>query len=164
MKKLLPYLLLSLFLFNSMGYYVVYEFNRHIVRREARAMARNNPEKFIVLRIFDAAHHPDFKRLDKKEFRYKNMMYDIVSEETTGLLSTFICYPDSKEEKLISGFKKISGNKLASVLVSHIIDIAVTIEKQSPVNIVPADFSFLPYKESSGESFLNGYFRPPRIS
>ena len=164
MKKLFAYLLLFLFLFNSMGYYVVYEFNKMLVKREVWASIRDNREKLIVLQIPDPSHHPDFKRIDRKEFIFQNRLYDIVKEEKRGNVSVFTCIHDNREEKLVSGMKKVAGNRLATILISHIIDYAITVDRQ-PLNVsLPSSYSFLPYKAPGGASVHPGYFRPPKVS
>jgi hypothetical protein len=164
MKKLFAYILLLIFLFNSMGYYVVYEFNKMLVKREVRAIIRNNPGKFIVIRVEDAAHHPDFTWLEKDEFVFENRMYDVVSEKRQGNVSVFTCIHDNKEERLVSGLKKVSGNKLATILISHIIDNALTVDRYRLDNNVPSPHNYLPYKEPDGNYIQPGFFRPPRVS
>jgi hypothetical protein len=164
MKKLFAYFLLFLFLFNSMGYYVVYEFNKMLVKREVRADVRNNRERWIVLQVTDPLHHPGFKRIDRHEFIFQNRMYDIVKEEKRGLVTVFTCIHDNKEEKLVSGLKKVSGNKLATILISHIIDIAITVDRQFVASSMPSSYSYLPYKASGSAYVHPGYFRPPKIS
>jgi|WetSurMetagenome_2_1015567.scaffolds.fasta_scaffold26078_3 hypothetical protein len=164
MKKLFAYILLLLFLFNSMGYYVVYEFNKMLVKRETRAIIRSNSGKLIVIRVEDAEHHPGFARIDKDEFIYENRMYDVVSEKKEGDVTIFTCIHDNKEERLVSGLKKVSGNKLATILISHIIDNALTVDRCRLDTEVPSPHFFLPYEEPYGNYIQPGFFRPPRVS
>jgi hypothetical protein len=164
MKKLFAYILLVLFLFNSMGYYVVYEFNKMLVKRETRAIIRNNSGKLVVIRVEDAAHHPGFSRIDKDEFIYENRMYDVVSEKREGNVTIFTCIHDNKEERLVSGLKKVSGNKLATILISHIIDNAITVDRHRMDAHVPSPHIFLPYEAPGGNYIHPGFFRPPRVS
>jgi hypothetical protein len=106
MKRLFAILLVALFLFNTLGYYFVFSYNRYLVRREMKIQVKAGlfKESTIILKILNPAFNADFRRVDKGEFIYKGKMYDIVTEKTSGNFTTFSCIHDKNEEKLLAGF------------------------------------------------------------
>jgi hypothetical protein len=103
-----------------MGYYILFELNKQIVRKEMQSVILQKSEKLITLTIADAAHDPDFQRIHKKEFRYKGSMYDIVCEIKSGSKTVFICVHDAKESKLFAGLKRVNQNKHHFALWDHL--------------------------------------------
>ncbi len=51
--------------------------------------------------------NPAFKIVGDREFRFQGRLYDIVSQTTRGTTTWFLCYNDTREEKLIAGFRKV---------------------------------------------------------
>lgn len=146
MKKLAAIFLLSLFLFNTLGYYFVFSFNRFFIRSEMRSLLRSGyfKDNYVTLEILNLPHNPDFKRIDKNEFRYKGNLYDIISEKKNGNVTVFKCVNDLQEENLLacfgrymdlsSGMNNSAKAKHARAMIYHVIKLALVQghEIQSP--------------------------------
>jgi hypothetical protein len=138
MKKVLAALILIVFMFNIMGYYFVFSYNQYLVRREMKSQIRAGyfEESLFVLNIINPSLNPDFKRIDKGEFRYKGKLYDIISEKNSGNMTTFHCINDKNEEKLLAGFHHYfelastqnnpAKARHAQALLYHVIKLALT--------------------------------------
>ena len=97
-------MLSSLLLFQSAGWYLCHYFQVRQVRYEMKQWLKHDvpEEDRIVLRIHRSMQkgHPDFKRMDKREIRYKGEMYDILKEEVRGDETWYTCIHDVKESGL----------------------------------------------------------------
>jgi hypothetical protein len=109
MKKILSIILLAVFLFNTMGVYVVFKVNQSMIRSDTRAMINSgfHKELYLLVRIDNPGSDPNFKKLDHNEFSYQGQLYDIVSESVKGSTIWYYCIHDKHEERLIDGFEKI---------------------------------------------------------
>jgi hypothetical protein len=125
-KKAIAAFMLLIVLFNAMGYHVLFQVNRYLIRKEMRAVTAAKPRKVVVLEIRNASSDPDFQRIHSREFRYKGRMYDIVREVKKGGVTTFYCLRDTKEENLLAGFRKMNHDKKNQVLRIHLITQALT--------------------------------------
>jgi hypothetical protein len=165
-----------LFLFNIMGYYFVFDFNRHVVRDEMKQLIKAGyfEDSFIVLKIENPYFNPDFKKVNNGEFRYKDKLYDIVSETKTGNCIIFKCINDKKEEKLLAGFHRVlelalcqnnpSKAKHATALLYHIIKLALPEGSGCMPLFVPADISFFTPIHPAFSIFHPPYSPPPELS
>jgi hypothetical protein len=168
MKRVFTLLITLLFLFNIMGYYFVFSYNQHLVRNEMKRIIREGyfEDSYIVLKIVNPSLNSDFKRVDKGEFRYKDKLYDIVSENKTGNITIFRCINDKNEEKLMSGFHHyfelacIQNNPVkarhAQALLYHVIKLALPETHLNTPPFVPIEISFInPFHP------LSSIFHPP---
>jgi hypothetical protein len=168
MKRVFAVLITLLFLFNTMGYYFIFSYNQYLVRSEMKRFIRSGyfEDSYIVLKIVNPSLNPDFKRVNKGEFRYKDKLYDIVSETKTDNFTTFRCINDKNEEKLLSGFHHYfelasSQNnpvkaRHARAMLYHVIKLALP---ENPLNIcpvVPSEISFI-----NPINLLSSVFNPP---
>jgi hypothetical protein len=138
MKRVFAALILVLFMFNIMGYYFVFSYNQYLVRGEMKRFIKAGyfKDSYIVLRIADPFSNPDFRRINKGEFRFRNKLYDIVSEKKEGNITIFHCINDKNEEKLLSGFHRyleiasVQNNPVkarhAEAMLYHLIKLALT--------------------------------------
>lgn len=109
-----------------MGYYIVFELNKYLVKKEMQSVLRSNKEPLLVLIISDPDSDPDFTRPDKREIIYQGKLYDVVKEVVTGKKTSFYCKHDTREEMLIAGFKRMVKSKFNQHLLDHVIKIALT--------------------------------------
>jgi hypothetical protein len=137
LRKALACAILALFLFNSIGYYLLFELNRHLVVREMQSAITNHSEKYTILTIANVSTNKDFQRIHKKEFRYKGEMYDIVRELRTGQKTVFICLHDKKESKLFAGLKRVAGGN--KMLFTHWNNMVMIFSSET-LNHLPVDF------------------------
>ncbi|MEI6898502.1 MAG: hypothetical protein WCL00_01390 [Bacteroidota bacterium] len=106
MKKLFASFLVVIFLFNTVGYFFVFSYNQYVLQQDIRNLikAHHFDHSCKILKIPVAYSNKDFSRLNKEEFRYKGVLYDLISEEINGNIFTIRCIVDKQENNLISGF------------------------------------------------------------
>jgi hypothetical protein len=168
MKRVFAVLITLLFLFNIMGYYFVFSYNQNLVRNEMKRFIKAGyfEDSYIVLKISNPSFNPDFKRVDKGEFRYKDKLYDIVSEIQTGNVTTFRCINDKNEEKLLAGFHhnfelaSSQNNPVkarhARAMLYHVVKLALPEKHLNICPVVPTEISFI-----NPIHFLSFVFYPP---
>ena len=129
MKKILPVVVLFAMLFNTAGYYIVYEFNRYIVRREISGLIEHGcfTKELSVLTIFNPSADPAFRRIEDHEIQYHGNMYDVSKEVHKGKTVVFYCIHDKKEQRLISGMKNTHHQKKAQNLLHHLVTTALPV-------------------------------------
>jgi len=163
-KKILIYLVILLLLFNSAGYYFLYEVNKLLVRKEMEALMERNPTRLIVLKIFEPGRDPDFCRVDKHEIRYDGNLYDVLKETTKGRISFFYCIHDQKEQDLLTGFNKVSLEKLSQTLSDHLIKIALPVFSEDHNNSIAKKITFLFLKVDTTTCPLLPLTPPPELT
>jgi len=152
-KKTLIFSLLFLFLFNTLGYYVIFELSKFLIKKEMREMVSRQTSAVTVLTVPDAENNPDLRRIDKREILFKHKMYDIIREVRQGKSITFYCIRDTKEENLLAGFKKINTNRITLALLKNLITAALP---EYPAKIDLSDFSLFQYfSATSSLSFIS---------
>ena len=151
MKRVFAALITLLFLFNMMGYYFVFSYNQYLVRSEMKSFIKAGyfEDSYVVLKLANT----DFIRVDKGEFRYKDKLYDIVSEQKTGNFTTFRCINDKNEERLLAGFhhyvELASGQnnpvkaRHAQAMLYHVIKLALPENRWIHTPVVPTEISFI---------------------
>ncbi len=147
-----------------MGYFFIFEVNKFIVKREMMALLRLQPRELTRLEVAGATHNPDLVRVEKHEIRYKGKMYDILREESVGDVTIFYCLRDHKEEMLISGFKKVNGNRYSMVLHAHLIKIALPLYLVSLSPPPDLTIGFVPFNETLRSRFLKIWSPPPELA
>lgn len=89
-----------------MGYYVVFMYNQHLVKKEMITQIREgvfHPD-IVLLKILHPEKERMFRRVEKNEFTYSGKLYDVVVERKSGDTTVFYCLHDKKEEKLLADF------------------------------------------------------------
>lgn len=139
-----------------MGYFIVFELNKFLVKKEMMAYIRNNPKTLTILGIEDPDNHKGFKRIGKNEIIHEGQLFDVLHEVKKVNTTLFYCKRDIKEELLSEGFKRIAKNKLQHQLLEQIIKIAlpypcVSLDKRvaqyftyPPVNILLSRVCIIP--------------------
>ncbi|MEI6889360.1 MAG: hypothetical protein ACOYM0_07300 [Bacteroidales bacterium] len=127
MKKILPVILLFAMLFNTAGYFIVYEFNRYLIRREFTSLIRHGcfDRDITVISIYNPGADPAFRRVEDSEIVYHGNLYDVAKEVHKGNTVVFYCIHDQKEQQLIAGMKRTHQNKKALNLLQHLVTIAL---------------------------------------
>jgi hypothetical protein len=133
MKKVLAVFILLSVLFNSAGYYIMYELDRYLVRTEVNSLLEHGifDNALSVFAIYDPPSDPSFRRVDEHEIIYHNNLYDVAREVITGKTVKFYCLHDKKEEKLIAGLKNMHHSKKAQNLLQHLVSIALPVTQES---------------------------------
>jgi hypothetical protein len=108
MRKLAVLCVLSLFLFNTGGYFIWFRISQQVnysqVRREIRAGLDDHD--LDILRIPADMIHNIIWIKPGKEFFYKGELYDVVKSGTEDKAVVFHCLKDTKEKELIARFSR----------------------------------------------------------
>ena len=164
MKKVFALSLLFFILFNSMGYYILFELDKLIVRKEMSARISESATNLICLQIEKGEKNPSFHRLDDKEIEYRGRLYDVFREVDKGDSKLIFCIPDTKEEQLYSGLKRINHNKQRLNLWDHMVKIALPEGVMHLEFITPDDLKFPHIKTPISSSVLPTWSPPPELS
>ncbi|MEI7491078.1 MAG: hypothetical protein WCK92_06765 [Bacteroidota bacterium] len=115
-RKLATYFLLSLMAFHTAGFYLVFEINRFLVRREmaAKISSGNNTtiETIVVNGKCDY-----LKIIDQTEIEYKGEMYDVICKTSKGSSRVFFCIHDTREGKINNGISKMMKDQTKHLLI-----------------------------------------------
>jgi hypothetical protein len=108
LKKILPYILLWIFLGGSGGYFFIFKVEQWNNYRTIEKEIRNTNRKIVLqVLVFEVCNESGIKWLSKKkEFIYDNQMYDIVNYKVSGKYIHYYCINDTKEKRLITEFEK----------------------------------------------------------
>lgn len=116
MKKLLSIIILILFVYNTIGFLAIHPFIalylKHLGLEQTEDVSKVEMIELIVLNKEDILlRKENYERIDAKEFRYNNEMYDIVKEIENDSNLYLYCINDKREKSLFSElFKKIDDN------------------------------------------------------
>jgi hypothetical protein len=110
LKKIVLIILVSVFLFNIIGYVGLYELlkYRNVISIE-KQINNGIPEKDLVVLVFPLSKF-HFERTKMKwtqtckEFEYNKSRYDIVSQSIKNDSVYFYCIHDTKEEKILYNY------------------------------------------------------------
>ena len=111
MKKITSILILSLFIYNTIGFLALHPvlsiYYKYVGMEQAN---RPSKEEIIELLIFNKEDIQkgkiDFRWIHSREFKYNGDMYDIVKKEETDKQLIVHCINDTKEKKLEDEFEK----------------------------------------------------------
>ena len=103
-KTVFVYLLLTVFLFNTVGYFVAFKSVQWNIRKQAKqAILKQVSKKDLIEKKFKNA---DFAKLEwkdnGKEFELGNELFDVVEIERSEQEIIVYCMNDKKEEELLS--------------------------------------------------------------
>lgn len=112
-KKSLSIFIISLLLFNSSGYILLYISSLHFVKKHIiKAIDRNEYDKEIFLLTLSKKDIADgkiaFQWIHSREFRYNGKMYDIKKNLSDNDSLRVYCYYDEKENLLEELFHKFA--------------------------------------------------------
>jgi hypothetical protein len=101
MKKILPFFLLGIFLFNAVGYVFFFKCVQHSIKDQMNALINSKEQKDLLeLTIAKVDIHKIEWFDDGEEMRYEGRMYDIAKVKETKEGLTIYCINDEKEEAL----------------------------------------------------------------
>ncbi len=134
MKKILPLFLLCIFLFNTVGYYIVFKVAQVEARKEIKSKIEQglSLDELTEIKI-DNQNLKNIQWIKKdKEFYHNNELFDIVKIHSNSTSTTFYCITDEKEHELFSNLDEhittfISGEKKndshSKKLAEHVVKI-----------------------------------------
>ncbi|TRZ74537.1 MAG: hypothetical protein D4R97_03945 [Bacteroidetes bacterium] len=160
-RKLTAYFLLFLMAFNAAGFYLVFEANRFLVKREMSALISSD-KNLRIEKIVITANLSSLKYVGKKEIEYRGKMYDVIYRSTRGTSLVFYCVHDSKEEMINTGIAKMMKDQIKHLLIPVFGTIAVFSEKKNPFGESGQKFQFLPFFRSVSPSYRTIPEIPPK--
>lgn len=165
MKKIFAVFVLFILLFNSMGYYILFELNKFQVRQEMQSQLVKKTVKLYLLKITDPEKDPEFKRIHKKEFQYKGKMYDVIKEVKNNGITLFYCLKDTKEDNLLAAMKRVTHDKFLISLLNLIISIAPLPDYPEDIAaLASGTISFYSFQSPLCSSQLPTWSPPPEFS
>jgi len=107
MKMKIPGIIAFILLFQSVGYFIVFEIRQAIIHEQTKErIEKNIPDcELVIFKISLNAksdHKTTLQRINKKEFRFHNRMYDIVRQKTCNDTVWYYCISDEEETTLFS--------------------------------------------------------------
>jgi len=110
LKKIIPYLVIWVFLSGSGGYFIVFKIKQFLNACEIkREITNNQKDKVRQELVFNLGEDAGVKWIKyQKEFIYKGQMYDVAKVVITGKQIHYYCINDTKEKQLITGYKNSS--------------------------------------------------------
>jgi len=154
LKKITAFVLLVALMVNVMGYFVIFQCNRFLIRHEMADLISSGAfsGKTDLIRILKNAPCEDLVFKDKNEFSYRGILYDIVSEASSGDSIIYTCIRDDNEQNLVdkfalflhqhSGFQETTKAKPILALIQHLILQALVQKPSLPKTFPEKDFLF----------------------
>jgi hypothetical protein len=111
LKKITTILILSLFIYNTIGFLAVYPilsiYYKYLGMEQANKPSKEEMVELLIFNKEDIQKGKiDFKWIHSREFKYNGDMYDIVKKEETDKQLIVHCINDTKEKKLEEEFEK----------------------------------------------------------
>lgn len=109
LKRILSIFLLTVFLFDLLGYIPMFKFAQYKIQKEIKTLLKKGvPEdKLHIISIpVKNVKDIDWKR-EGKEFRYKGSMYDVVRRETHKDTIHYHCVNDQQETQLFAHLEEM---------------------------------------------------------
>ena len=103
--------ILMLFLFHSVGFFVVFELARYEIKTEIKKQIKKAVPDNLLCEIkfpnrINADREAGLRWEDEKEFWYDGSMYDVVRTRITNDTISYYCINDSKETQLFAGLHR----------------------------------------------------------
>jgi hypothetical protein len=100
-KKAIAISFLVLYVYNLVGYYVVFKALQYQTRVEIKTRIKESvPESELILITVRHDEEARLHWLDGHEFRYEGSMYDVVRHYATDSAHYYVCINDKQEERL----------------------------------------------------------------
>jgi hypothetical protein len=111
LRKILSILILSVFIYNAIGFLAVHQaLSAYYKYLGMKQVEKPSEKELIELLIFNKkdilSNRIDFRWIHSREFKYNGDMYDIVEKKETNDQLIVYCINDTKEKKLEEEFEK----------------------------------------------------------
>ncbi len=113
MKRIIPIFFLVIFLFNSLGYFIMFRFDQAEIRNQMRSeVLEKTPNSRLIRISVSSSHDSQICWTDDNEFSYKGKRFDVVRTEKKADGSVnYFCLNDSKEDELFSQLNENLNNQ-----------------------------------------------------
>ena len=146
--------------FQTSGFYLIFEINRFLVKREVSARISSNsklPIKTIVINGID----PSLKFIGKKEIQYNGKMYDVVFRTVHGDSTIFYCIHDVKEDAINTGLARMMKDRTKHLLIPVFGSLAVLSQPCLSMEEVGREFRFIPFARNTSSAITSVPESPP---
>ena len=106
LKRSAAAFLLLVFLFNSSGYYILFELNKIRMERSVQSFNKDLHRSISVIKVNDGEKRLNFPRIGKKEIKLDGKMFDIIWQVKKNGMTIFYCLQDTKEDHLLAAMQK----------------------------------------------------------
>lgn len=108
LKLFVVILLAGLFLFNAVGFQLLFAFLILQQEVEMHSMLAESETESLAVIIINPSERPDFSQINEKEFFYKGSLYDVKFKEVKNGKVVFHCKKDKEELDLLNHFSKMN--------------------------------------------------------
>jgi hypothetical protein len=139
MRKIAAVFLLMVFLINLAGVFIVFEIQRSLIHNEVIQLLECpefEEELTVIMMTLDNTRL--FEWEDEKEFRYNNMIYDVVKKEINAAgESVYHCFADKKETRLWSNLSEmVKKNSPSHETINNLVKLLSSV-------FIPAEKNFI---------------------
>jgi hypothetical protein len=114
MKKAGIISVLLIFIFQSVGVFLLFRLKQSDIRQEIKSRIKAGvPEAELTIFRFDSEKLKQLKWVDGHEFIYQERMYDIVSTTYDGEIVVYHCLHDIQETRLFKDLNNLVANKMS---------------------------------------------------
>ena len=151
------------FLFNSVGYYIIWELKKSMIRKEMQAWLQEHTDQLTVLTFHTPEALEMLRWVHEKEFIYNNQLFDVLKVVKQDHKTIFFCKRDINEEKLNEGYRKLASSKLNQQLLEHLFTVALC-ESLLELSQIPSDgFLFEPFTMHIPDVYIHPLNPPPKF-
>ncbi|MEI6884395.1 MAG: hypothetical protein WCO02_07900 [Bacteroidota bacterium] len=143
-RKFAAYFLVSIMVFYTAGFYLVFELNRFLVKSEMSTQISTNRnlsvEKIVVTGI------PRFlKIIGENEVEFRGKMYDVLYRKSVGLTTVYYCIHDSREDNINRGLQTMMKDHIKHLLIPVFGSIAVVPSIDTSHVMTTISFCYRPF-------------------
>ena len=143
-RKFAAYFLVSIMVFYTAGFYLVFELNRFLVKSEMSTQISTNRnlsvEKIVVTGI------PRFlKIIGENEVEFRGKMYDVIYRKSVGRTTVYYCIHDSREDNINRGLQTMMKDHIKHLLIPVFGSIAVVPSIDTSHVMTTISFCYRPF-------------------
>lgn len=151
------------FLFNSVGYYIIWELNKSMIRQEMQAWLRDHSDQLTILTFHTPEALGTLRWVHDREFIYEDQLFDVLKVVKQDHKTIFFCKRDIKEEKLNEGYRRLANSKLNQQLLEHLFTVALCEPLLEPSQIPSDGFLFEPFTVHLPDVYIHPVNPPPKF-
>jgi len=176
MKKAAALFLLSIFLFNTMGYFIAFRISELQIKQAIREDIENGIlQNSVSTLVIENSRLAGINWLEDDEFEYNGERYDVVHRSSNQYNTTFYCINDSRESGLFSNMSEHVKDHVSPVkpgkdaAAKTISGDVVKITNRHSYTVDPAVLtlkpaSFPPFSSNYTFALIEASFQPPELA
>ena len=160
-RKLATYFLLVLMTFHAAGFYLVFEINRFLVKREM-SVKISSDRSITIEKIVVTVPCSYLKIIDRTEIEYKGEMYDVICRTAKGSTTVFFGIHDTGEDSINNGISKMMKDQTKHLLIPIFSTIAVLEEQDAGLAETGSDVSYITVNRETESAIRSIPETPPK--